>query len=235
MVVMPCGSGLGRGIKKLWRKRPMKTSIRVAAVIGFASLSILASSAPVFAQDRMPQIAPEKLTEAQKKASEEFMIARKVPVFGPFVPLLRSPEFMLAASNMGLYLRYRTSLPLKINELVILLTAREWNQQVEWEIHYPIALKAGLDAKIADAVAEGRRPENMPEEEQIAYDFSTELHHNKSVSDATYAKALAKFGEQGLTDMAGTNGYYTLLAMSMNVARTAGAPDAKAILPKLIK
>ena len=188
-----------------------------------------------FSQDRMPPLPAEKLTEAQKKASVEFEAARKVPVFGPFVPLLRSPEFMLAASNMGLYLRYRTSLPLKINEFVILITSREWSQQVEWEIHYPIAIKAGLQKEFADAIGEGRRPDNMPEDEQVAYDFSTELHRNKSVSDATFAKALAKFGEQGVTDMAGTNGYYTLLAMSMNAARTAGAKGEKAILPTLIK
>ena len=194
-----------------------------------------AHSQSLNAQDRMPPIPVEKLTEAQKKASAEFELARKVPVFGPFVPLLRSPDFMLAASNMGLYLRYKTSLPLKINEFVILITAREWNQQVEWEIHYPIAVKAGLSREIADTIAEGRRPEGMPEEEQIAYDFSTELHHNKSVSDATFGKALAKFGEQGVTDMAGTNGYYTLLAMSMNAARTAGSKGEKAVLPPLIK
>ncbi len=187
------------------------------------------------AQDRMPPIPADKLTEAQKKASAEFEVGRKLPVFGPFVPLLRSPEFMLAASNMGLYLRYKTSLPLKINEFVILITSREWSQQVEWEIHYPIAVKAGLKKEFADAIGEGRRPEGMPEEEQIAYDFSTELHRNKSVSDATYAKALAKFGEQGVTDMAGTNGYYTLLAMAMNMARTPGAAGEKAVLPQLIK
>lgn len=196
-------------------------------------LAAIAVAAPVMAQDRMPPIPADKLTEAQKKAAVEFEAARKGPVFGPFVPLSRSPEFMLAASNMGLYLRYKTSLPLKINEFVILIVAREWSQQVEWEIHYPIALKAGLGQKIADAVAEGRRPEAMPEEEAIAYDFSTELHRNKSVSDATYARALAKFGDQGVTDMAGTNGYYTLLAMSMNMARTAGEANPKAVLPRL--
>ena len=210
------------------RRASLSTTILIASIFtGAATMSQ--------AQDRMPPIPSEKLTDAQKKASAEFEVARKVPVFGPFVPLLRSPEFMLAASNMGLYLRYRTSLPLKINEFVILITSREWSQQVEWEIHYPIAVKAGLSKDIAEAIAEGRRPENMPEEEQIAYDFSTELHRNKSVSDVTYAKALAKFGEQGVTDMAGTNGYYTLLAMSMNTARTAGAKGEKPTLPVLIK
>lgn len=212
----------------MFAARPL---LKLALIAAFCAGPAMTS----YSQDRMPPIPADKLTEAQKKASAEFEAARKVPVFGPFVPLLRSPEFMLAASNMGLYLRYKTSLPLKINEFVILITAREWSQQVEWEIHYPIAIKAGLAKEYADAIAEGRRPENMPEEEQIAYDFSTELHHNKSVSDATYAKALAKFGEQGVTDMAGTNGYYTLLAMSMNTARTAGAKGEKAVLPPLIK
>ena len=106
---------------------------------------------------------------------------------------------------------------------------------MEWEIHYPIAIKAGLDPQIAGAIGEGRRPEAMPEEEAIAYDFTNELRVNHNVSNATYAKALAKFGDQGIIDMAGTNGYYTLLAMEMNMARTAGAPDAKAVLPKLDK
>jgi len=199
-----------------------------AGMVGFGQMGV------GLAQDRMPQIPAEKLTEAQKKASAEFEAGRKVPVFGPFVPLLRSPEFMLAASNMGQYLRYRTSLPLKINEFVILMTARQWNQQVEWEIHYPIALKAGLKKEIADAIAEGRRPDNLPEEEQVAYDFTQELHHNKAVSDATYQRAIATFGDQGTIDMAGTNGYYTLLAMVMNTARTAGAAkEGKAVLPEL--
>ena len=185
------------------------------------------------AQDRMPPIPAEKLTEAQKAAAEEFLKARKVPVFGPFVPLSRSPELMIAASNMGLYLRYKSALPLKISEFVILITAREWTQQLEWQIHHPIALKAGLDPATAQAVLEGRRPDNMPEEEALAYAFSMELHHNKQVSDATYTKVVTKFGEQGAIDMAGVNGYYTLLAMAMNMARTAVEPGTQPPLPAM--
>ena len=181
-------------------------------------------------QDRMPEIPADRLTEAQRQAAEEFRRVRGVPVFGPFTPLLRSPELMLAARAMGDYLRYKSSLPLRINEFVILITAREWTQHLEWAIHHPIALKAGLDPVIAQAVAEGRRPENMPEEEALAWAFSTELHHNKSVSDATYAKVVEKFGEQGAIDMAGVNGYYTFLAMAMNMART---PPPKGAEPAL--
>ena len=185
--------------------------------------------------DRMPEIPADKLTEAQKKAAEEFAAGRGTAVFGPFVPLLRSPEVMLRAKAMGDYLRYKSVLPPKLNEFAILITSRRWTQQYEWEVHCPIAIKAGLSAEVAKAVAEGRRPAGMSEEEEIVYEFCTELHHNQSVSDTTYARALAKFGEQGIIDMVGVNGYYTFLAMVLNVARTPlpkGSAPALAAFPK---
>jgi 4-carboxymuconolactone decarboxylase len=147
--------------------------------------------------------------------------------------LLRSPELMLRASAMGDYLRYRDALPSKLNEFIILIVAREWTQEYEWSVHYPIAIKAGLDPEIAKALAEGRRPAKMAEEEEIVYEFSTELHRNKSVSDATYSRAVAKFGEQGMMDMVGVNGYYTLLAMVINVGRTPVAKDYTPMLAPL--
>jgi 4-carboxymuconolactone decarboxylase len=171
--------------------------------------------------DRMPEIPTDKMTEAQKKAADEFLAGRGTPVFGPFVPLLRSPEVMLRAKAMGDYLRFKTVLPPSINEFVILITSRHWTQQYEWAVHYPIAVKAGLKPEIAKAVNEGRRPQGMSLEEEIVYEFCTELHSNQSVGDATYARALAKYGEQGIIDMVGVNGYYTFLAMVLNVARTA--------------
>jgi 4-carboxymuconolactone decarboxylase len=177
--------------------------------------------------DRLPEIATERMTDAQREAAAEFERLRGHAPFGPFMPLLRSPKLMLAANAMGQYLRYKSALPLRINEFVILITAREWTQQLEWQIHQPIALEAGLDPKIAQAIAEGRRPDDMPEEEAAAWAFATELHRNKSVSDATYAKALALFGEHGVMDLVGLCGYYSLLAMAMNVARTP-APSGSA-------
>jgi 4-carboxymuconolactone decarboxylase len=174
--------------------------------------------------DRLPPLPPEALDAAQREAAAEFERLRGHQVFGPFAPLLRSPRLMLAANAMGQYLRYDSARPLRINEMVILITAREWSQQVEWQIHHPIALKAGLDPKIAAAIAEGRRPDGMPAEEAAAWDFATELHRNRSVSDATYAKALTLFGEHGVVDLVGVCGYYSLLAMTMNVARTPVEP-----------
>jgi len=194
-------------------------------VVGFSILGI-----PAMAQDRLPPIPADKMTEAQKKAAEEFVAGRGTPVVGPFIPLLRSPEVMLRAKAMGDYLRFSSVLPPRLSEFAILITARQWTQQFEWGVHAPIAVKAGVSPEIVRAIAEGTRPAGMSEEETIVYDFCIELHHNKSVSDATYAKALAKFKEQGVIDLVGINGYYTFLSMVMNVARTPAPKDAESPL-----
>ena len=178
-------------------------------------------AAPLAAQDRMPPIPADKMTDAQKKAAETFAEGRGYQVRGPFVPLLRSPEVMLRAKAMGDYLRFKSVLAPRINEMVIILTAREWTQQYEWQAHYPAALKAGLRREIADAIADGRRPAGMAEDEETAYDMATEILRLKRVSDATYARAVGKFGEQGVIDLLGVVGYYNLLAIVMNATRTA--------------
>jgi len=172
-------------------------------------------------KDRMPPIPVEKLTEAQKKAAEAFAEGRGYAVRGPFVPLIRSPEVMLRAKAMGDYLRFKSTLGPRLNEMVILITAREWTQQYEWNAHHAIALKEGLRREIADAIAESRRPAGMAEDEEIAYDMATEILRLKRVSDATYQRAVAKFGEQGVIDLLGVVGYYNFLAIVMNATRTA--------------
>jgi len=176
--------------------------------------------------DRMPPIPKEQWTAVQKAAAAEFAAARKQDVFGPFAVMLRSPEVMLRASAMGEYMRYRTVLPPRLNELIILITARHWTQQFEWHVHQPAALKAGLDAGIVDAVAEGRRPADMPEEEAIVHDFTIELLRSQGVSDQVYARAVARFGEHGVIDVVGVAGYYSFLSMMMNTAQTAVPADS---------
>jgi 4-carboxymuconolactone decarboxylase len=186
------------------------------------------------AQDRMPPIPAEKMTEAQRKAASEFTAARGA-VSGPWAVILRSPEMLNRARALSDYLRFNSSLPPRLSEFVILMTAREWAQNYEWNAHHPLALKGGLNPEIAKAVADGRRPEKMAEDEAALYDFCLELHRNRSVSDATYARALAKFGEQGIVDMIGLSGWYTLVAMTLNTARTplpANATPALAPFPR---
>ena len=127
---------------------------------------------------------------------------------------------MLRAKAMGDYLRFKSALPPRINETVIIITAREWTQNYEWNSHQPAALKAGLRRQIADAIADGRRPTGRAEDEAVASDLAPEMLRQKRVSDATYARAVSKFGEQGVIDMLGVVGYYNFLAIVLNVART---------------
>jgi 4-carboxymuconolactone decarboxylase len=179
------------------------------------------------ASDRLPTIPPDQYNEEQKKAADEFLAARKTAVFGPFEPLMYSPQVMTQARATGDYLRYHSSIGNTLSELVILITAREWSQDYEWYVHYPIALKAGIRKEVADAIADGRRPSGMSEDEEIIYDFSTELHKNKRVSDKTFERAEKRFGKRGVVDLTGINAYYTLLAMQMNVAQYQTPKDGK--------
>ena len=172
------------------------------------------------AQDRMPPIPRDKMTEAQKRAADELIAGRRGNMIGPFIPLVRSPEFMSRLQKMGEYLRFENALGPRLTEFVILLTARQWTQQFEFDAHQPLALRAGVKPDLISAIAEGRRPRALAEDEEIVYDFCMELNRNQSVSDATYARAVQKFGEQGVIDMLGVSGYYSMLAMIMNVART---------------
>ena len=190
-----------------------------------AAACILAT--PLAAQDRMPPIPADQLSDAQKKAAQIFAEGRGYALRGPFVPLLRSPEVMLRAKAMGDYLRFKSVLGSRLNEMVILITAREWTQNYEWNAHHPAALKAGLRREIADAIADGSRPAGMAEDEEIAYDMATEILRLKRVSEPTYRRAVAKFGEQGVIDLLGVVGYYNFLAIVMNATRT-GMPQGVA-------
>jgi 4-carboxymuconolactone decarboxylase len=201
---------------------PVRVRVSLAvAVFALVGLVAMLGSACVRADDRLPALPLDKYTEVQKKAARDFAADRGKTVFGPFVPLLRSPELMLGAKAMGDYLRFKSSLPKRIGELAVLVVCREWTQQVEWQIHYPLALQSGVSREVADAIADGRRPDKLKEDEQVAYDLSIEILRNRRVSDETYRRAVAAFGEQGVVDLLGVNGYYVFLATVMNAARTA--------------
>ena len=127
---------------------------------------------------------------------------------------------MSPLQKVGEYLRFHCQLDRRIAEFATLIAARQWTQNYEWQAHHPLALKAGLNPEIAQAVAEGRRPSGMAPDEEITYDLLMEAFNNKSVSDATYERALKQFGERNLVDVLAIGGYYALLAMLLNVART---------------
>jgi 4-carboxymuconolactone decarboxylase len=186
---------------------------------------------PAAAPDRLPPIPAASMTDRQRKAAEEFTVFRNgADVSGPFFPLLRSPELMVRTATLGEYLRYRSTLAPRLSEFVILLTAREWAQQYEWNAHYGLALKAGVSVEAANAIAENRRPSGMAADHEALYDFCQELLKTKRVSDATYQRALALFGEQGVVDTLGIVGYYSMLAMVLNTARTPASPSTAPLL-----
>ena len=183
-----------------------------------STVLVLAASVLAHEGDRLPTIPPAQYSDEQKKAATDFEAARKVPVFGPFEPLMHSPQVMSQARAMGDYLRYNSAVGNTLSELAILITAREWSQDYEWYVHQPIALKVGISPAIVEAIADGRRPSAMSDDEEIVYDFCIELHRNKRVSDRTFGRAEKRFGKKGVVDLTGINAYYTLLAMQLNAA-----------------
>ena len=180
---------------------------------------VLLLQVQVHAEDRLPTIPPAAYSPEQSQASADFEAARKGPVFGPFEPLMHSPQVMTLSRSMGDYLRYKSAIGNTMSELVILIVAREWTQDFEWWFHYPLALKSGISKGVADAIAEGRRPVGMSADEDMIYSYTTELTKNKQVSDVTFERVKARFGTKGVVDLTGIAGYYTFLAMQLNSAQ----------------
>lgn len=173
------------------------------------------------APERMPPLTPEKMTDKQKAVAAELASGRRGSVRGPFNAFLRSPTLFDHVQKLGAYIRYDSVIELRIRELAALMTARHWTNQYEWFAHVPHAVKAGINAETIEAIEQGRRPKTLAEDEQLVYDLVTELLANKGVSDATYATAVQRYGEDGVVELTSVVGYYALLAMVMNVARTA--------------
>ncbi|MFT3663689.1 carboxymuconolactone decarboxylase family protein [Piscinibacter sp.] len=183
--------------------------------------------------DRLPALPRESWTPLQAECADEVISGPRRALISPFVPLLRSPELMRHAQRMGEYLRYRSALGLHLSEFVILLVARAWSQPVEWAIHAPIAQRAGVSPATIAAIAEGRRPADLSAHEALVYDFCKELESHRTVADTTWTQAVSAFGEAGTVDLLGLVGYYGLLAVVMNAARTAVPADGAPTLPAL--
>ena len=212
------------------RRQPSPVAIGALVI---TVLLTLTHAMTATAQNRMPPLSEDQMTPEQKAAVEEFKAARNTDGFGgPFMVLLRSPEMMNRARNVGDYVRFRSALPPRLSEFVILLTARHWTQNYEWYVHAPIAEREGLDAAIIEAVADGRRPAELADDEAAVYDFCMELLRTHGVSDPTYARMVSHLGENGVIDAIGILGYYQLLAMVMNTARTPLPEGVEPGLPK---
>jgi 4-carboxymuconolactone decarboxylase len=194
------------------------------AILALAILPVLNMKA----QERLPPIPPDKMTDAQKKVAAEYKAIHKNDLNGgPYAVFLRLPDTVIPAVELRMHNLNNSALDHKLTEFAILIAARHWTSNYVWNAHGGAASKAGLSADTMAALADGRRPERMSEDEQIVYEFCTELLQNKSVSDVTYDRMLAKFGEPGVVEAASLEGYYGMLCMVMNTARTALPPGAK--------
>jgi 4-carboxymuconolactone decarboxylase len=170
--------------------------------------------------ERMAPLRPEQWNDDQRKLAEEVTSGPRGELLGPFPTMLRSPNFLRPFYKWGEYSRFHSPVDQRILEIAALMTARSWSQQFEWDVHIRHAKTAGVNPAISAAIAEGRRPTEMAQDEEVLYDFVKELQVNQSVCDTTYARALEQFGERGIIDILGGVGYYTALAMMMNVCRT---------------
>lgn len=198
------------------------------AVLRLSALGLLlASSAFALTGERMPEMTLDQMTPAQRNIAEAIINGPRHRMSGPFNTWLRSPVLADRLQKVGEYVRFNTSLDKRINEMAILMSAQAWGAQYEWYAHAPLALKAGLDPEVVKAIGAGHKPEKMKDDEAIVWEFTTQLRRDHSVDDATYAKALEKFGEPGVVDLIAVNGYYDVVAMTLNVAHVKAPADAE--------
>jgi 4-carboxymuconolactone decarboxylase len=173
---------------------------------------------------RFPQLTLDQLSAAQKPVGDQIMKVSSVGIGGPYNSMLRSPKLAQLLFDLFHYLRWETSIPLKLNELAILVIARQWRSQIEWFAHAPIAAKEGLSANIIAELKANQRPSGMAEDEALVYDFVTELTGTQKVSDETYARAKALFNDQQIVDLTAVAGNYVMVAMLLAMSEQTVPP-----------
>ena len=183
--------------------------------------------------DRFKPLTWDEMTPAQRTMIEHLYSGERAGATGPFNVLLRSPEMGDLAQQFGASMRFHSSLPRKLNEMAIIITARYWTAQYEWSAHRKLAAEAGLSESIIQAIATGKRPSSMDPDETIVYNFGTELLNTKQVSDPVFKATVDKFGEKGVVDLVSVMGYYHLVSMLLNVDRYPLAPGTKPELQAL--
>jgi 4-carboxymuconolactone decarboxylase len=179
------------------------------------------------ARERLPMPAAETMNDAQRAAAQALIEGPRKGVYGPFLPLLRSPELLDRVAKVGEYLRFGSVLEPRVRELVTCATARHAGNQFEWLMHAPLAAKAGVSAAAIEGLRVGARPHPLAADEECALDFTLELLRSHGSSDPTYAAALAQFGEQGVVELTTLVGYFMMVNWVMNVARTPAQANAQ--------
>lgn len=167
-------------------------------------------------EPRFPRLTMDQLNDKQKPLGEQIMKVSSVGLGGPYNPMLRSPVFGQKMFDLLYYLRWQTSVPLKLNEFAILIIGRQWRSQVEWFAHAPLAIKAGLSPDVVNELKANKRPSNMTPEESVVYDFVTELTTARAVSDETFKRAKQLLGEQQVVDLTAVAGTYITMILAMS-------------------
>jgi 4-carboxymuconolactone decarboxylase len=214
----------------------MRIRLLLAGILAFAAVATAQTPAVTdlhLRGDRFKPLTYGELTPEQKTLVEHLLSGERGTLNGPFNVMLRSPEMGDAAQKLGAYIRFHTTVPAKLNEFAILITARGLNVQYEWAAHHKLALQAGLSPAIIEAVATGKRPPAMQPDEEIVYNFAHELVNTHQVSDSTFHAAVDKFGEHTVVDLIGTIGYYHFVSMMLNVDRYPLPDGAKTELQPL--
>jgi 4-carboxymuconolactone decarboxylase len=192
-----------------------------------ASVAIIATGPRAMSKARrFSQLTMDQLTDQQKPLAEQIMKVSSVGIGGPYNPLLRSPVLGQRMFDLLHYLRWETSVPLKLNELAILIIGRQWRSQVEWLAHAPLAVKAGLSPDIVAELKANKRPSNMPPQESVVYDFVTELTTQHAVSDETFNRAKELLGDQQVVDLTAVAGSYVAVAMLLAMSEE-GVPSGR--------
>ncbi len=197
------------------------------AVIGcLAFAAIGADLSPATRPPRFSQLTMQQLNDQQRPVGEQIMKVSSIGLAGPYNPMLRSPVLGQRMFDLLYYLRWNTSVPLRLNEFAILITGRLWRSQVEWFAHAPLAIKAGLPPEIVADLKANRRPANMKPDEAAVYDFVMELSTKHQVSDETFDRAKQLLGEQQVVDLTAVTGTYVTVAMLLAMAEE-GVPPGK--------
>lgn len=178
------------------------------------------------AGERLPLPATDAMTPPQREAVQALIDGPRKGVYGPFLPLLRTPVLLDRIAKTGEYLRFESVLDARVRELATCAVARHVSNQFEWTMHAPLAVKAGVAEATVEAVRVGARPKDLPPDEEAALDFTRELLQTHGVSDPTYHAALQAFGEQGVVELATLVGYFAMVSWLMNVAHTPAAASA---------
>ncbi|HET9904561.1 MAG TPA: carboxymuconolactone decarboxylase family protein [Xanthobacteraceae bacterium] len=181
---------------------------------------------------RLPDLSDDEMTPAQRRVADALRSGPRKGLPGPFHALLRSPELCERVRLLGDYLRFETDLPPALRELAVLVVARFFNAHYEWQAHKRLGLAAGLDPSIPDAIERGERPPKLTSEQALVYDFVHQLFHAKDVDDATFEKAVARYGEKGTLELICLAGYYAFVSQILNAKRHP-LPEGARPLPPL--